>query len=56
MQGFARAVWLSRWAVMRQWLIGAVTAVSAIAIWALMVWLGVSAIQASGLLPPPAHP
>ncbi len=40
----------------RQWLIGAVTALSAIAVWALVVWLGVLIVQASGLLPPSIQP
>ena len=42
--------------VMRQWLVGAATALATIAIWALMVWLGVLAVQASGLLPPSIQP
>ena len=40
----------------RQWLVGAATALSTIAIWALMVWLGVLIVQASGLLPPSIQP
>ena len=40
----------------RQWLIGAVTALSAIAVWALVVWLGVLIVQASGLLPQSVQP
>jgi hypothetical protein len=51
-----RAAWLSRLLVMRQWLLGATKAVSAIAIWALIVWLGISGLKASGLLPPSLHP
>ena len=42
--------------LLRQWLIGAVTALSAIAVWALVVWLGVLIVQASGLLPPSIQP
>ena len=42
--------------LLRQWLVGAVTALSAIAVWAVMVWLGVLIVQASGLLPPSVQP
>ncbi len=51
MQGFAREVWLARWIVVREWLIGAATALASVALWALFVWLCVMAVQASGLLP-----
>lgn len=51
MNGFAREVWLSRWTIVREWLIGALTALAMIAVWALVVWLGVTAVHAWGLLP-----
>jgi hypothetical protein len=52
MNGFGREVWLSRWIVVREWLIGALKSLAIIAVWALVIWLGVSAMYASGLLPP----
>jgi len=42
--------------LLREWLIGAATALSAIALWAVLVWLGVLLVQASGLLPPSIRP
>ncbi len=52
MSGFGRELWLSRWVVVREWLIGALTALVMIAVWALVVWLAVTVANASGLLPP----
>ncbi len=42
--------------LLREWLVGAATALSAIAVWAVMVWLGVLLVQAAGLLPPSIQP
>lgn len=50
MNGFAREVWLSRWTVVRDWLIGALKSLAIIAAWALLIWLTVSLLRSSGVL------
>lgn len=44
--------WPSRRRAAREWLMGAATALVMIAFWSLLVWIAVSAIFSSGLLPP----
>lgn len=56
MNGFAREVWVSRWIVFRDWLIGALKALAAIAVWALVVWIAVTALRATGVLPSAVRP
>ena len=41
----------ARWLVARAWLAGALKALAIIAFWALIIWAGVSAFRAMGLLP-----